>query len=510
MADATVDTTVAKPLTYTNVNLIDALTQMAEAWECEWWMEDSIIRFGRCEYGTSVDFEMGVNVGEMSRQDSRTKYATRIYAFGSTRNLTSDYRPVDGDVVVNGVVQTRLMLPEEVPYVDAYPGMSTEEAIEEVVVFDDVYPHRVGVMTGITTHEYTDEEGVWNAYRFKDAGLTFSKKYVLPGQDLKIRFQSGSMNGMMFSVIFNPYDESKGETQQPEQLEDGTWNALAQVFEIKRNEDNVIPLPSDDFHPNEGDQYVLEGFDSTFVSDTMLPAAEQELLEKAKRYVEKSKIDPSTYTCKMMPEYMYNDGEPRIFEPGDRVNLINQAYFKDGRQSRIIGYEYALDIPHDHPTYVIGETAPYSRMGAIEGKVDALTYKGQAYTGTGSGGASVYIIGVNDVTNPSSRNVYSALRSMQEFLSRKKDDTASGLITFLQGLVAKELMQADKGLHAGTYSQGSTGAAIYQDEAGNWHVEADYLDVRMRLRANEVEIQRTTHIGGAQMKTAAAMTCIDV
>jgi hypothetical protein len=46
--------------------------------------------------------------------------------------------------MMNGVVQKRLMLPDGTPYVDAYPGMSMEEAIEEVVVFDDVYPHRVG------------------------------------------------------------------------------------------------------------------------------------------------------------------------------------------------------------------------------------------------------------------------------------------------------------------------------------------------------------------------------
>ena len=89
----------AKLVTYDNVNLIDALTQMAEAWGCEWWIENHKICFGRCEYSSPVDFKAGdltdtenVNVNNMTRSDSQTTYATRIYAFGSTRNIPATYR----------------------------------------------------------------------------------------------------------------------------------------------------------------------------------------------------------------------------------------------------------------------------------------------------------------------------------------------------------------------------------------------------------------------------------
>lgn len=416
VTDGTVDNS-AKLITYDSTNMIDALTQIAETWQCEWWITDSIIHFGRCEYSDPVDFEIGVNVGDMTRSDSQTSYATRIYAFGSTRNLPSDYRPQDEDVVMNGVVQKRLMLPGDTPYIDAFPGMSMEEAIEEVVVFEDVYPRRIGTMSDIVLHEYTDkieEEGKepvfkkWNAYRFKDNGMTFSKDYVLPGQELNIIFQSGAMNGMSFTVTFNPWDKDKNEDQQPEKNADGSWNPLAQVFEIVRNEDYGRPIPDESLKPSNGDTYILYGFDTKFVSDNMLPSAEQELLEMAEKYVEKSMQDPSTYSCKMLPDYIYNDGDIRRFELGDRVNLINKNYFEDGRQSRIIGYECALDIPHDHPVYTIGETAAYSRLGEIENKVDSLTFKGQAFNGSsgnGGGGTGVYVIGINDKTQPSDRNV---------------------------------------------------------------------------------------------------------
>lgn len=462
--DSTVDGS-AKMVSYDNVNLMDALSQMAEAWGCEWWIDDSIIHFGRCEYSSPVDFEIDSNVEEMTCSDSRTTYATRIYAFGSTKNLPPDYRPVEESAVANGVVQKRLMLPSNTPYIDASPEMNVEEAIEEIVVFEDVYPHRVGTMSGITTHKYTDkieEEGKapvfkkWNAYRFKDAGLTFSEDYVLPGQELKIIFQSGAMNGMSFVVWFNPYDKDKNEKPQPEKNANGNWNPLAQVFEIVRNEDYGRPIPDESLQPSNGDKYVLYGFDTKFVSDTMLPDAEQELLERATKYVEKSKIDPSTYTCKMMSDWVYADPSKRTFTVGDKVNLINKTYFDEGRLSRIIGYEYCLDIPSDNPIYTVGETAAYSRLGAIESKVDSLTFKGQSYFGTGvtGSGSSVYVIGVNDKTLPSDRNTFSAKRILNEIkeraLSRIGDDSASGLITFLNGLSSLNGMDVVGGIATDT------------------------------------------------------------
>ena len=448
-ADGTVDNS-SKLVTYDNVNLIDALTQMAETWQCEWWITDSVINFGRCEYESVVDFDINGNVSEMTRSDSQSDYVTRIYAFGSTRNIPSGYRPVDEDTVVNGIVQKRLMLPDGIPYIDAFPEMSAEEAIEEIVVFEDVYPRRVGTMSAITPYSYTDkieEEGKepvfkkWNAYRFRDTGITFSEKYVLPGQELRIIFQSGAMNGMGFAVTFNPYDKDKNEKPQPEQNKDGSWNYQAQVFEIVRNEDYGRPLPDDSLKPENGDKYVLYGFDTKFVSDTMLPDAEQELLETARKYIEKMKVDPSTYNCKMKPEFIYNDGDIVTYELGDKVNLINEAYFEEGRQSRIIGYECSLDIPYDHPVYIVGETAAYSRLGTIENKVDSLTYKGKAFGGAGAGGGSgtsVYVIGQNDRTLPSDRNVFSSRKSLKTFLNKTEPDTAVGHVTFENGILVRK------------------------------------------------------------------------
>ena len=419
-------------MTYDNINILDACFSMAKKWDCECWVTENIIHFGRCESGDAVDFEIGKNVQEMPRSESRSTYATRIYAFGSTKNIPSDYRPVDETVVLNGVVQKRLMLPEGTPYIDAYPGMTIEEAIEQVVIFDEVYPRRVGTMSDITTKEYTDKienadgtttEKKWNAYRFKDTGITFSKDYILPGNELKITFQSGKLNGMEFAVTFDP--EGK-----PEKLENGSWNPEAQLWEIVRNEDYGRPLPDGVLIPENGDTYILSGWNPMKIAEMGLVAeAQLELKDKADKYVAKSKIDPSTYNCKMMSDVAYSeDGIHNLYSIGQKVNLINKAYFENGRQSRIIGFEFNLDLPYDSPIYTVGETAAYSRIGELEEKVESLTLKGQTYTGSGSSG--VYVIRRNDSTPATDNNVFSALRSLAMFLRKDQADGTPFPITF--------------------------------------------------------------------------------
>nr|DAR80033.1 MAG TPA: tail protein [Caudoviricetes sp.] len=493
-----IDSTVenkSQLMSYENINILDACFSMAKKWDCECWITGNIIHFGRCEFGDAVDFEIEKNVQEMPRSESRSTYATRIYAFGSTRNIPADYRPIDETVVVNGVVQRRLMLPEGTPYIDAYPDMTTEEAVEQVVIFDEVYPRRTGTMSDVTTIEVTDkvenEDGTtteekWNAYRFRDTGVNFSEKYILPGQELRIRFASGLLNGLEFAVKFNP--EGK-----PEKLEDGGWNPEAQLWEIVRNEDYGRPLPGDVLFPQDGDEYVLSGWDSTKITELgLVGAAEQELKVKTEKYASKSKVDPSTYDCTMMSGDAYReDGIHNLYSIGQKVNLINKAYFDNGRQSRIIGFEFNLDFPFDSPVYTVGETASYSRIGELEEKVESLTLKGQTYTG--GGGSGVYVIGSHDSTPATDHNVYSALRSLKTFLRKDKEDIANELITFLKGLLI-----------------GKNGSGITVLEDGTSQAVVDRLYVKIKAVFDELEVKKKTHVGGEQILSPAGMKCVRV
>jgi hypothetical protein len=486
-----IDSTVenkSQLMSYDNINILDACFEMAKKWDCECWVTENIIHFGRCESGDAVDFKIGKNVQEMSQSESRSTYATRIYAFGSTKNIPSDYRPVDETVVVNGVVQRRLMLPEGTPYIDAYPDMTTEEAVEQVVIFDEVYPRRTGIMSDVTTIEVTDkvenEDGTtteekWNAYRFRDTGVNFSEKYILPGQELRIRFASGLLNGLEFAVKFNP--EGK-----PEKLEDGGWNPEAQLWEIVRNEDYGRPLPGDVLFPQDGDEYVLSGWDSTKITELgLVGAAEQELKEKTEKYAAKSKIDPSTYGCTMMSNDAYReDGVHNFYSIGQKVNLINKAYFENGRQSRVIGFEFNLDYSFDSPVYTVGETAAYSRIGELEEKVESLTLKGQTYTG--GGGSGVYVIGSHDSTPATDHNVYSALRSLIMFMRKDTEERTGFLLSLLGGTVIKKYAKF------GDFVTGVSGGYIGEDA----RAELEALVLRSSLSVPELRFNRQTYFEG--------------
>lgn len=508
--DSTVEV-APKLVSYNCTSLLDALSLMAETWECEYWVTENIIHFGRCERPRQSAFtlECGVNAEGISAYGNRAEYATRLYAFGSTRNLPANYRPTEEDVVVNGIVQHRLMLPSGTPYIDSKAGLTTEEAVEKVVLFDDVYPRTKGEIAIVDT--YTDtvtgddgEEMTETFYRFTDDGFKFSKDYLLEGETLKVTFQSGKLNGMEFEVQFNPDGEN-------EKLADGAWNPAAQVFEVVVNTNYGRKLPAAPLIPAVGDKYILHGWDSTKISELGLVAkAEQELLEKAQEKIKRLQIDPTSYTCQMMSDYVFeqgrlNDTDEFVFPfaLGDAVNLKNKGYFGDEvRESRIIGIEYCLDIPYDSPILTIGESVAYSRLCALENKVNNLTYGGQTYQGTGAGGgSSVYVIGTGDTTPPSNTNVLSALRAILTFLDKTKDDRSVGQIA------------SDIALEVGDFVSGTSGAKIWIDKLlNNQSVgEFDRLIVRVKAIFRSLLVIETEALCGELMVTpGGGIKCTDV
>lgn len=81
-----------KTMTYSSVNFIEALNQIADEWDAEWWVDGNFIRFGKCQdAGEAIEFKLGENVVSMSGSRSETDYATRVYAFGSDKNLPKNY-----------------------------------------------------------------------------------------------------------------------------------------------------------------------------------------------------------------------------------------------------------------------------------------------------------------------------------------------------------------------------------------------------------------------------------
>lgn len=540
--DASVDANAAKLITYSNSSILDAIATIAQTFGCEWWFEGNILHFGTCENTNAItDFRLNDNIVSMSSSQSQSTYANRVYAFGAARNLPSRYKnDSDADITKDGVVEKRLMLPKSAEcseqnkqmlaengfelkngYIQV-GGLREDQYVEGVTTNDDIYPRNLIKTSKVTSYEKdvedesTPEEGDYIKRTFyrvnsltivnddgeKTGDMAFRKAYILSGKNLHIVFQSGSLNGMDFECEFNP-------DGVPEILLDDDGNPIfkdgkeqinpkSQVFEIVANEDYGRFLPDITLHPKDGDTFVLYNWDSTKLGDTLVSSASNELLTDAIKDLKKSVIDPTTYTCTAEANYSYNHGRGNLHGVGDRVNLYNKGYGDSYRASRIIGYEFSLDIPFDGAKYYVGEKPSYSRLNAMESKIEELIYNGQSYlNGNGGSGRSIYIIKSYDSITPTDYNVFSAKAVDEQRLNKTKDDTAKGTITwekiqkFLQGLTAEDLSQFKKGATFGEFIQGmlfGTGGRI--DELGN--AEFESITSRSSIIAKELITNRQT------------------
>ena len=427
--DASVDANAAKLITYSNTSMLDAIANIAQTFGCEWWFEGNILHFGTCENTNAItDFRLNDNIVSMSSSQSQSTYANRVYAFGAARNLPSGYKnDADADITKDGVVEKRLMLPNSAECSDKnkqllaengfelkngyiqVSGLREDQYVEGVTTNDDIYPRNLIKTSKVTSYEKdvedesTPEEGDFIKRTFyrvnslsiinedgeKTGDMAFRKSYILSGKNLHIVFQSGSLNGMDFECEFNPdgVEEILKDDDGNPILKDGKEqiNPKSQVFEIVANEDYGRFLPDTTLHPKEGDTFVLYNWDSTKLGDTLVSAASNELLTDAIKDLKKSMIDPTTYTCTAEANYSYNQGRGNLHGVGDRVNLYNKGYGDSYRASRIIGYEFCLDIPYDGAKYYVGEKPSYSRLNAMESKIEELVYNGQSYL-NGNGG----------------------------------------------------------------------------------------------------------------------------
>ena len=496
--------TEMKLIEFDATDIVSALNKIAETFETEWWVEDDTIVLARCEEGNAVQLSLADTLSRLDKDASKDRtYVTRLIAFGSTRNLPENYRASeDGDLVREGVVEKRLKLPVGTPYIDAWENMQPEDIVEGVAIFDEIYPRRTGTMTTVTTKQYTDTvehddgtttETQWNAYRFKDSGITFHDSYRLEGQELRIVFQTGKLAGMDFVVEFNP-DKINDET-----------DSRAQVYEIIRNDDYGMKLPNDTLCPAGGDKYVLYGFNANLVSDQYIPAAEQELLAKATEWLAKNSEDKSVYTAQMNVvraagytqgndgELHYNSGNEIDLGIGQRVRLVDSNYFDSGyKDSRIRMFEKHLDNKFN-ATYTIGNESVYSKSDELQKQVDAVTYMQEAYLlSGGGGGSSLYIITSQSKMPASDFNVYSARRSDMNYLHKDKDDET----------VHNLALKGNTTFGTQTFNPDSSGYGYYQGQGGHF-LQVENLKVLRKMEAKEVEIQEVNYVGGSIVLTPA-------
>lgn len=446
----------------------DILNTIAETFETEWWTEENgdlvSLCFGKLDFGSPEEFRQGNVVKNIpAKKGDDSSYGTRFYVFGSTRNLTSDYGQAPQGGETNHVSEIRLRLPDGQRYIDAIPGLSGSDIVEQVVFFDDIYPKNTETVTSIETVEIIEGQ-TDKAYVMYCKDTPFRPSDMIKGETLGATFTSGSLMGRDFELSIN----YKPETWKPEDGFDKKFEIIAQV---ESSGESQLIIPNESLHPEPGDTFVITGVK---LPKERIEEAEKELLKAGESYAAKHSSDTDVYDCETNPVYCQEN--KKNYDAGQAVRLVDPRFGESGRLSRIQGYEKKLYNEYI-ATYTVGDNTAYSRIGNIESEVKANLYAQRI--GVTESGASIYLITRYDSTAAADYNAYSAKRALWEFANKQFPDTFKGKMTF------------DDGAQFGGFASGMTGFGGIIDKKGNAEMQSlklrGFLEVP-ELRYNRVEI----------------------
>lgn len=235
--------------------------------------------------GFSLQYGQGKGLYRLERQAMNDKNVfTRLFAYGSDKNLPSDYRDYS----------RRLKLPlNDESVLNDLDAQEQLGITEHTKIFENIYPHRLGTLTGIT-----DKNTVI------DTDMDFDlNDYLVPGVAVKLHFNTGNLAGYSFDLV--------------------SYNHGTKTFKLKSFTDDrgeVFPGESSAFQPAEGDKYVLLDL---FMPQSYIDAAEAELQERAGAYLEQGASAKAKYACQLDP--IYCKKENISLAAGDYIPLKDTA-----------------------------------------------------------------------------------------------------------------------------------------------------------------------------------------
>lgn len=307
-----VGTTPTKLLEFDSTSVFDALTKIAEAYGTEWRAEGRTLYFGRMSEGARERLSLGGEASRFEPQGDTAQLISRLYAFGSSRNVKSG---------------KRLTLPDNTPFISG-----TLRGKEAVKIFDDVYPKYNGTITSVSFRSV--KEG--NIYTIADSALKITQDKLLAGQTLKATFESGALNGLTFDL-----------------------SITSEGYEIVPNNEYGGRLPSDTLKPALGDKYVPHGFDIDLVGKEYVPRARVTLKEKAFRWLQENNEDTRDVEVVLNPIAVAE--RSILIDIGKPITLVNALAGGD-KVGYITKIEYPLYSP-ESVTIVVGKAKP---LGFIE------------------------------------------------------------------------------------------------------------------------------------------------
>lgn len=448
-------------ISYNGTTCYDALTQLASQLDTEWWITDNKIHLIRCEYGTenpiSLEYQKGL-VSLTRNQNENVKFFTRLYPIGSSRNIN----PADPE---KGYGFKRLQLPvdpqtkKRAQFIEQNTHFGIIEHFEEDA-FSHIYPRQKDAFIDeVKTANPDKEDPAYTVYYIYDNDLGFDpnkEEHTVPGLTKHIVFESGDLTGYDFEVN---YDSKKG------------------CFEIiNQSPEGFSQLPGGSLIPRKGDKYLLYNI---YMPKKYYEEAEKEFQKAVDDYLKKYSEDKSIYQGET--DYIYIQKEKLKLKIGQHVKLVNKELFReDGyRNSRITAITKNVNFPTKM-------TLDFSDAVA-QGKIESLHHEISDVMNFAKSNHVPDIIRSWENTEPNDLNIYSALKSEKEFISKSKDATATGFYKFIQGL------------DLGTYLRGKQGGSInYKGES-----ELESLLVRKDSETNNLLVKNNSETNNLLVKNLA-------
>lgn len=469
----------------------DALKKIADEAGTEWWIEGMTVNVCRCERGDEVT--LGYDNGLLSiERDSadNVKFFTRLFPIGSSRNIDAEKYG-----------SSRLLLPSRAKYVERNTELGIVEHFEQTA-FQDIYPRRTGEVSSVRKETKKGDDGKpFDIYYFTDGGMNFDpNEYEIGGLVKRVTFQTGQLAGL-------------GNDEDGEHYFEVNYNSATREFELITiwPYDDDTQVPGGVLEPKAGDTYILW---NVRMPDEYYPIAEEEYATAVEKYMDEHCLDKSVYKCSTDYVTLKKRGVAPCM--GQRVRLESDRFFASGyRESRITVVDQKLERPTE-ADIEISDVLSQTTQSRMADEIENVRSEVKANTVE-----LPDVIRSWDTTLPTDNNLFSARRSEQEFLSRKRNDRTKGRITFEQGVVFgeeengfvdgkgnAELLTAvvKELLSSGDYSGGGLtdrGWKLGMDEDRLSHLIVDKLTVRQVMNVFELLINKVRSVGGQICVSAA-------
>lgn len=359
-----------KNLQFSNSDIVSALNALADEWETEWYADKTTktLHLGKVSIKTAetISLKVGININPPSITDNKEGYFNRFYIFGSTRNITQEYKGAN----INTLVNKRLTLdPTKYPngYIDNRKN-SGEPVLSKSLIFDDIYPksgliiaearprlmftldsdgHKIQIGTNSKGEPIYDTYSIWylqlkdsitgKSYKLANTD-TYSNEnpdgILISGKALSIHFSGGSLMGREFELAYHDAEEIITNI-------DGTpFNVKAGDFEILFSKDGEYIIPAQTgLIPVEGDSVILFNLR---MPDEYIGNAYSELEEAALKEIALYDSDRNNYEFNSNPVAFDASEDLLNLKLGQSVNYENEGY---SFETRIIHIEKKIDIP---------------------------------------------------------------------------------------------------------------------------------------------------------------------